>query len=350
MTLDDLLATLDDGSDAGENLEYDPAFTALELAAQPGEERQMGDEIQEAEEPDYKDMREKAFDVLSRSKDMRAAVHLSMAVLRIEGFPAFAKVTTYIRRCLEEHWDTCHPELDEDDDNDPTMRVNAVLGLADTRGVVRAIRLAPLTQSRIFGARTLLDIEIATGEIPAPETMEDPPSESAIDAAFQDTDDEALTEILAGASTAHDDLVAIDTVFTEQTPGQGPSLDPTIRALKKVRDRLVAATGGDAEEADGADAAGDEAGADTAGTGGGGGRRITGDITSQADVLTAIDKIMAYYTKYEPSSPVPLLLKRAKRLVGAGFVDIIKDMAPAGYENVDLIGGIAAEEAEEEEY
>ena len=49
----------------------------------------------------------------------------------------------YIRFCLEEYWETCHPELDADDDDDPTMRVNAVLGLgflgADAAPATRAL-------------------------------------------------------------------------------------------------------------------------------------------------------------------------------------------------------------------
>jgi type VI secretion system protein ImpA len=34
------------------------------------------------------------------------------------------------------------------------------------------------------------------------------------------------------------------------------------------------------------------------------------------------------------------VLERAKRMVGADFMSIVKDMAPKGLENVMLIGGI----------
>ena len=46
----------------------------------------------------------------------------------------------------------------------------------------------------------------------------------------------------------------------------------------------------------------------------------------------------------EPSSPLPILLKRAKRLVGADFMEIINDLAPSGVDNVKLIGGVTEEE------
>ena len=69
-----------------------------------------------------------------------------------------------------------------------------------------------------------------------------------------------------------------------------------------------------------------------------------GGINNQQDVKNTIDRLIAYYTRAEPSSPVPILLERAKRLVGADFVSIIKDMAPDGKDNVYLIGGIPPDE------
>ena len=58
----------------------------------------------------------------------------------------------------------------------------------------------------------------------------------------------------------------------------------------------------------------------------------------------ALDRIIAYYARSEPSSPVPMLLERAKRMVGADFLTIIKEMAPDGVQNVHLIGGIVETE------
>ena len=65
-----------------------------------------------------------------------------------------------------------------------------------------------------------------------------------------------------------------------------------------------------------------------------------GAINSPNDVLNTLDRIISYYKRNEPSSPVPMLLLRAKKLVSADFLTIVKDMAPHGVENVYLIGGI----------
>ena len=76
MDIADLLKSHGDDEPSGENLEYDPAFISLELAAQPGEERQIGDSIIAAEEADHDEVIAQAMDVLGRSHDLRAAVIL----------------------------------------------------------------------------------------------------------------------------------------------------------------------------------------------------------------------------------------------------------------------------------
>src|SRR5690606_10992164 len=123
------LHILDEAAPSGSNLEYEQVFTDLLLAAQPGEDRQAGSNIIPGQEPDAGAIIQHAQAVLEQSHDLRAAVLLGYGELRANGFPGFATATRYIRGCLQEFWDTCHPQLDPDDDNDPTMRRNAVLGL-----------------------------------------------------------------------------------------------------------------------------------------------------------------------------------------------------------------------------
>lgn len=344
MDVDALLQSHGEDAPSGEDLEYDPAFTELEIAATPGEERQVGDEIIAAEDPDYKEMAAKASEILGRSHDLRAGIFMAEAQLSLKGLPGFAEATRYLRGCLEQYWETCHPQLDEDDDDDPTMRVNAVLSLADTNRILRNLRRAPLTDSRVFGVVTLRDIAVAEGEATPSPDIETVLDGAGIAAAFQDTDPERLSELSAAATEARDNVTAISEVFDAQTPGQGPDLDPLLKLLKQITSKMANATGApdavDADETDDAPAAG---GASARPIVSGGG---TGAINTSTDVMNAIDRIMAYYEKHEPSSPVPILLARAKKLVNADFMTIVKDMAPGGVDNVNLIGGFE----EEDEY
>lgn len=330
------LVAISDDVPSGENLEYEDVFQALELAAQPGEERQAGDEIIEAEEPNYRDVAEKARAVLEQSHDLRAAVHLANAELRQNGMAGFAQVTTYIRGLLTDYWETSHPQLDEDD-GDPTMRVNAVLGLSDASTVLRGVRSAPMTMSQSFGKVTLRMLDIQTGEATAREgeTVLD---NNSISAAFKDTDADTLQGIFDAVTTAHADVTAINAIFDEQTPGQGPDLSPVLKALKTAESTIGNEIGLEVES--------DSDATETSENSEENPKKSSqpGEISSQSDVAHSLKKIIQYYERHEPSSPIPMLLDRALRLVGADFMTIITDIAPDGTDNAKIVGGIKDEE------
>ncbi len=339
-----LLQSKEDDAPSGDNLEYDPTFTDMELAAQPGEETVLGDETTEATDPDYREVEKNALAVLERSHDIRAAVFLADAILHSEGLTGFADVTTFLRGCLEQYWETCHPELDEDD-GDPIMRINAVQDLCgqpdDMAGpspLYRSLRRAPLSDSRGFGRFSLRDIEVAEGLMTAPANMDTVPDTPTVSAAFQDSDDDDLAARLAAIETSVSNVSAISAVFDEQTPGQGPDLGPLVKLLQQMAKRLrdygsIAAAIPEGDDDPDTAEAGSAVVAPPAAVGMGG-------INSPSDVVNALDRIIGYYQRAEPSSPLPILLDRAKRLVGADFLTIVGELAPQGISNVQLIGGI----------
>jgi type VI secretion system protein ImpA len=52
-----------------------------------------------------------------------------------------------------------------------------------------------------------------------------------------------------------------------------------------------------------------------------------------------LDRICDYYSRNEPSSPVPLLLRRARSLVTKDFMGIMQDLAPAAIAQIEAIRG-----------
>jgi hypothetical protein len=96
-----------------------------------------------------------------------------------------------------------------------------------------------------------------------------------------------------------------------------------------------------ADEPEASEDAGDEAAAGLAATGTSGatavrrravpfGGGFSGSVGSREEVLVAIDAILDYYRQCEPSSPLPLLLMRARRLAGLSFMEILQDICPEG--------------------
>ncbi len=351
MDLDALLAARESDGASGENLEYDPDFMELQRLAVPGEERQAGKEILAGEEPDFKDLESRSLVMLGRSHDLRAAVILANARLNTKGLPGFADAVAYIRRCLDEHWDTCHPQLDAEDDNDPTFRISAVWGLNDLDRTRRYLRRTPLTQSRTFGRATLLTIQQAYGEVPVAEGARAEFDRAGVKAAFADSPVEWLTTLLAAARQAQADILAIDRKISGVIRDTGVASTFTYADINKMMQQIVRHlsehVAGEPEPAAAEDEGAGDTGSFAAGGGdatprrsSGGGGGMSGSVESAGDARATLDRVIDYFKRYEPSSPVPIILERAKRLVGADFMTIMKDMAPDGLDSVRNIGGI----------
>ncbi len=338
-----LLAEVSEDQPCGEDMEYDPAFTELEIAAQGKEEQEYGDTVIEAEEPNWAEVEELALAVLQQSKDLRAALHLARALLKSDGFPGLNQALELFRGYVEKYWETVHPQLDPDDDNDPTLRINVLISLADDDTMLRGIRAAPLTDSRMLGRFGLRDIGIASGQLRPPENAEEQPADmTAIEGAFQDTDPERLQTMADAVRSAVEHVTQIESMVTDLVgAGDAPDLSDLVTVLKEASKVLNAHVENPEALEEGEDAEG--SGAQLA-AGAGGGTPISGSVNNPNDVIRMLDKICDYYLRSEPSSPVPLLLNRAKRLVSKDFMAIMKDLAPGGVSEVASVGGIEEDE------
>ena len=327
---------LSESNPSGPNLEYDPDFTALDRAQQGKPEQVIGDSVKPAEEPDWRDVQERAEALLGRTRDLRVAVALTTALLRIEGLEGFAAGLCVIKGLLEGQWDTVHPQLDADDNNDPTLRINSLLSLASPDGALRALRDGPLVQSKAVGRFSLRDIRIASGKQPAPANLAEPPKQVQIDAAFRDAALESLQSTAVHVALALDSVGSIDRLLVDKVGAQAPELKPLVLDLTEIKHVLaskLAARG--AGTADGGGSSEGDGMAPAVSSGG-----LKGEINSREDVVIQLDRLCEYYRRHEPSSPVPMLLRRAKRLVSKDFMDIIRDLTPGGVAEAELLGGV----------
>ncbi len=350
----DLLLEVDAGAPCGPNLEYDPVFVALELEVLGKPEVQYGDSITAAVPPEWKTVRRMATELLARSRDLRLAVYQLRADLALGGIEGMAAGLHLIERLLDERWDSVHPELDADDDNDPMLRINSLAVLADAGTVLKDLKDATLIVLPGLGPLSLRMLEVANGELPPPKGQEKIAVES-IDKALADVDDAALESAVGVLTGALDSVVNIETLLVRQVgTSQALNLDGLTRPLKRGRDFLAQRSGarGDAAQ-DAVDAAAEQGGdAPTGGAAGGAARGapISGAIANRGDVVRMLDKLLEYYHQHEPSSPLPLLLERAKRLVPKNFMEIMEDLAPDGMAQLQVIKGPDGAKPDEDEY
>ena len=335
--IEKLLEPISDEQPCGPNLEYDAEFLNLERIAQGKPEQQMGETIRAAEPPDFEQVARQATSLLTRSKDLRAAVLLTRALCHQSGFIGLSDGAGLLAGLLERFYPTIHPQLDPEEGNDPTMRVTAIAGLC-AADVLSVLRSRPLITSRSFGPVSLRDFAVAAGNVaPLPDA---PKLElSSIDGAFQEVDLKVLQTVASAIEASAKHVAAIEAVFDRETSGQGPELGALIDVLRQaqhaVGSRLERRVGAESAEPGAAEAGG----AEGPRAGEARGNALSGVIRSREDVVRALDKICEYYAAFEPSSPLPLLLQRSKRLVSMSFLDIIRDMAPDGVSQVESIAG-----------
>lgn len=329
-----LLEPISEDAPCGANLEYDEQFGAMERAAQAKPEQQFGATVIAGEEPDWREVQQLAESLLKRTKDLRVGVELARAVLNTNGIGPFCECLAVLAQWNDSYWEGLHPQLDPEDANDPTLRGNTLSALASPQASLAALSRAPLASSRSHGRISLRDIAIAKGDMPAPAGMTSPPTTAQVESVFADCDLAELAEqarqVQSGASAARQ----LMTSFNNHA-GSAAYLDwmPLVDQLSKIQavlDEQLLARGVLSEPAPAA-----ENGAPAAT----GAPVPDGEIRSREDVVRALDRICQYYARHEPSSPIPLLLRRAKRLTSASFLDILRDLAPAGVAEAETIGG-----------
>ena len=333
LEVDKLLAPISELEPAGLNLEYDPAFSALEKAATGKAEQQIGGTIVPGEPPEWNAVAEQALALLARTKDLRVAVRLAEASASRHGIAGFSEALSVVRGLIDRYWAVVHPQLDPDDDNDPTMRVTALSALS-TQPVFAALRSSPLLSSRSLGPVSLHDF----GVDPSGKLEADKADAAKVQAAFTESDLPTLEAALAGILAAQEALGGIETALQSLAGSQGPDFTGLTRIFFQARQLLEPRV---------VQRRADERGSDAAAPGDGNGaagqpeaaRTFRGDIVSREDVIRALDKICAYYERNEPSSPVPLLLQRCKRLVTLSFVEILKDLAPDSMKQIEMVAG-----------
>jgi type VI secretion system protein ImpA len=343
---DNLLRPVENHAPTGENLEYDPEFIALEQIATPTSERAMGDSLKAAVEPDWDRVASAAEALFKRTHDLRVAIHLTAASTRIHGIAGWSAGLGLIRGLLERYWDEVHPQLDADDDNDVTARANAIRPLGDPRSVLAYFRNAPFVMSARLGRYSLRDLRIATGAInPAPSAEGvPPPTLIDLEACCMDCPDDQLPDAAATLAVALEHALAIAAIARERLGAASPDLNPLsgdIEELKKFIDKQLSRRFPERAEVhtSGSPSPSEDSPADR------GTRRNeernSGAIQGPDDIVLRLDEICSYYERYEPSSPLPILLKRARRLVGKSFEEVLKNVAPGGLAELQTLSGPA---------
>jgi type VI secretion system protein ImpA len=312
----------------GPDLEYDPDFIALFSDAAGKPERQSGETLIPAEEPDWGAIRQRAESLLARSKDIRVGVLLARALTRTANLDGLCAGLQFNHQMLSQYWDEVHPRLDPSEDLDPTMRLNALASLADSDAVLgdlRAAAVVPTAKQRRISVRDLLGV---AGKLPSAEGA---PTQVEMETilASAASRNELPVGAIRGAYAAAGAIKALlaDKVGSDRATDLSPLID-TLKTIMQTVDKVTGV-----EEAVTEDAAGGVAGERPATAG-------IGEIRSREDAVRVLERVCAFIERTEPANPAPLFIRRAQQLLTKSFIEIIQDLAPDSLGQIQKMVGL----------
>ena len=355
--IDALSRPIDDAEPAGPDLEYSSVAELDRFAAgTPGVIDPKTQELVGAEEPNWRKVAEMARELLGKTKDLRVAAWLARAELANRGLPGLSDGLKLIAVLVETFWETLYPLLDRDEGNDPIERLNVLANLSpDSRrrtappwpkALLRALRGTVIVESREVGRFTVRDLDYVLGRMqpPAGQTA---PAEGLLAAAWKTGEPAANQEKREGIEIGLAAIQAITKVFQDNS-GQRPSLDLLQQTLKRVGEFYA---GLDAEDAAAAAAAAgmddDSADGEVGGAAAGAGKPPrSGGLASRADAVRILQQVAEFLRKAEPSSPAPMFVDRAVKVLQMDFNAIVKELMPDSRSRIEMLGGVSLQEPE----
>ncbi len=352
-----LLMDISPEAPSGEkDLSGDPAFIDLGIAIQGTPERELGGKIvQEAKPPNWPEIQNAAFELLTRTHDLRVAMFLMRAMLHIKGVAGLYTGLELLGGFIEHYWDALFPRLDPEDNDNPIERINILSALGEGHDIIDPLMNARLCSPQPMVRISLRGIHVATGKLSVKdEEKQSTPSLSMIEKAFKDCDVKNLQATQDAISQSIVSLECLETMLEEKVgPGNALNnrkLSTILKEMGAFFEKQLPDRGSSRLsrlKRKWTDQKSDDAGmnqpANPVSTPMDKPMEL---INSRKDVIRVLDQICSYYNQNEPASPVPLLLKRARKLVEKNFIEIVEDLAPDSAAQIKkLIGGVTEEES-----
>ena len=370
------LSPLDGENPSGESLRDDPRFHEIERLMQSQVDvvrDERNNPVSQTVLPvDWSEVLARAEALRGQGRDLRLLVIVARALANDRGLGGLADGLNLIARTLEAHWDTLHPELRTaaGPRDAAVRRTNALRQLNDRSGLLGDLAARAFIVVRgvdpISGGdleRATLSVQAVVNDAPALATPADKAALTAAHDRLLDRVNQAgrtqaekapdeLALLLAEAREASAAAQAVESAVAAKLDGAGErvlqQLEPFLGRIVTTLERFTAARL--AGETAPAAPAGPPPGvrpepplhadaAPAAATSGG--AALPDRLSTRAEVMTCLDRIIEFYDRTEPASPVPYLARRMRRMVPMDFLELMEDLAPSGLKEFRSLAGLS---------
>lgn len=372
------LDPLDGENPSGEDLRNDPRFHELERLTEPQVKVVHDDRNKPTSQTvlpvDWPTVLDKAEELRSHGRDLRLLVIVTRALANEQGLAGLAQGLTLIAQTFDAHWETMHPALRPNaPPRDAALRrVNALLDLQNSQdGLLANLRQMTFFAPRGIGPITGRDLEQSALDDRVMLQEAASGLNNAEKAALSSAHEQLLNRVRAGCAAqtdqANGDMIAlvadarasaaaldaVETALNARLEGGGTAVPELKRFLERVltaleRGSTVRSSANGVAKPTSTQTAAETLeppvrnGHDTepvANTGGQSGM-LPERISSREDVVKCLDLVVAFNDRTEPSSPIPHLARRVRRMVHMDFVELMEDLAPSGLKEFRLLAGV----------
>lgn len=339
-------------SPSGVDLEYDAAFQQMQRLAEGVREQQYGDTIVAAKPPDWAALLPLTQQLCERTRDLRIGVLFVEALTHQNGLQGAVDGLRMLVSWITDLWDSVYPLLDDHDDQDPFMRVNSLGRLCQSDRLPRIIRRSPIFEKPphlMLRCEDLLSA-LDSGETAGSSTM----TAKEIEAVLSAADPKHLQRLFEQSQSIVTSLQAIGRVLETKTGETLWNADALLVPLQTIRQHLKQHLQNRFQVRDTVlnemrtlvdddDALGPPQEPEIQSISSVGSPSI--QIASRDQAFAAIEAVTEYFARHEPSSPVPLLLRRARRIAEQDFIEILRELAPGALLECRQITGAEINEA-----
>ena len=366
------LASLDPSSPSGTDLRNDARFHAienrLEAASRPARLRLVEQGGTGGVELDWAEMLDEAATLAASGRDLRLLVIVARLLTNEQGLAGLAIGLQLLADTVAQYWDNLHPALREAaSKREAALRRNNALYQLENPdgGALGDLEFVTLMTPRGLGAVTGGDLAAgavsrSAFSVEAPKGLGEKELAELIGKhearlnrvsvacrATAAEQPEVMAALKAGVAASRAALTALEAALAPHVTENDVAVrvDTLGKFLARIGQTLDAAgdsaaapqtaafqTEAQAMPADPAPARASNGAAPAA--------AIPGQINTRRDVERCLDLVIDFYERTEPSSPIPHLARRMRKMVPMNFMQLMEEIAPSGLKEFRGVAGV----------
>lgn len=259
---------------------------------------------------------------LDKTKDIRIFSLYTKIIINTEKEPvkALAKGLMLIHHCIENYWDCLYPSIDSDDPDEAYFdRSNALADFADYSYLIKPLSTDINVLNIGIGEYTLEDLVtfdgngVVSGKQPLLGLMPE--------------EEEQYQQVIEYFNLSLNLAESIKKIYHEKSGEFFSEFDKYLLPMLKKGSILGGGDPSSLKESNGNASVSPDVVIAPQG------------ISSRDDIRKSIDLICEYYEEHEPSSPVPMILQRAKRMVEMDYREIFSELELGANSALDKLFG-----------